>query len=95
MSLQELFMLDPPRLSFFSSLFPGRCSIQSPKVSASDAMSSEPSSRGNVSGYCRNLGSLRDGNETWRRLPCSLLRSTALFVQSEDSELMPPRWRII
>ncbi len=52
---------------------------------------SEPFSRGNVSGNCRNLGSLRDRNETWHRLPCSLLRSVALLVQSEDYELMPQR----
>ncbi len=43
----------------------------------------------------RNLGSLRDGNETWCRLPCSLLRSAGLLAQSEDSEFMPPKQRII
>ncbi len=48
-----------------------------------------------MSGYCHNLGFLRDGNETWRKLPCSLLRSAALLVQLEDFELLPPKQRII
>ncbi len=76
----------------FASLLPRRCSIESPRhLRHVERLLS----RGNVSSYYCNLGSLRDGNEKWGKPPWSLLRSAALLGQSEDSELLAPKQRII
>ncbi len=86
-----LFVL---RLSFFlfTSLLPRRCSIQSLRRLRHVE---RPLLRGNVSDYYHNLGSLRDGNETWRKPPYSLLGSAVLLMQLEDSEFMTSKQCII